>query len=373
MVKKLWTQSIPYITYLSSSTYEMATIRVLANNCVSEIKIPNKIEGSHTVDYNPVRGLYATVNRDRGRVFVWNPVTEEVVTSLSTTSDGFSGAIFLPGDRVGVSASEPNHGGNVKIYPLDGKKSSRLKIEGDQLGTTYPGPIALSPRKTLLLADAEYKCTEISEIFVDWDNLEVLKSNTIDLSTPKHEEDEEEEEEISGTDFLCCLPDFKIISYERGNWGLSVAKLRAISKEEVRCEERRSITYYMLEGEKRQLKGVLDEDCPVYGVVHDGEHLIIANGDEIVLLESMTEGSTAHLIANVEVNDFGKAAVGINEKGQLMVCNDTVIKVFEYNCNPRTLMALCRSNIWKNTSNNYRSWVNALAIPQVLKDYLLYE
>ena len=349
----------------------MSTIRVLANNCVSEVKIPKKIESAHTVDYNPVLGLYATVNRDRGRVFVWNPVTEEVVVSFSTTSDGFSEAIFLPGDRVGVSASEPNHGGSVKIYSIDGKKSRRLKIERDQLPTTYPGPIALSPRKTLLLADAEYNCAEISEIFVDWDNLKVLKSSTINLSTSKHEEDEEEEDEIYGTYFLCCLPDFKIISYELGSRGLSVATVRAISKEEVRCEERHSITYYMLEGQKKELKGI--DDCSVYGVVHDGEHLIIGNEDEVVLLESMTEGSTAHLIADVEVNDFGQAGVRMNEKGQLMVCNDTVIKVFEYNCNPRTLMSLCRSNIRKNTPNNYRRKVNTLTIPQVLKDYLLYE
>ncbi|XP_044163082.1 uncharacterized protein [Acropora muricata] len=349
----------------------MSTIRVLANNCVSEVKIPKKIEGAHTVDYNPVLGLYATANRERGRVFVWNPVTEEVVASFSTTCDGFSEAIFLPGDRVGVSASEPNHGGDVEIHTLDGKKSRCLKIEGDQLPTTYPGPIALSPRKTLLLADAEYNCAEISEIFVDWDNLKVLKSSTINLSTSKHEEDEEEEDEIYGTYFLCCLPDFKIVSYELGSRGLSVAKVRAISKEEVRCEERHSITYYMLEGQKKELKGI--EDCSVYGVVHDGEHLIIGNEDEVVLLESMTEGTTAHLIADVKDYDFGLGGMGINEKGQLMVCNDTVIKVFEYNCNPRTLMSLCRCNIRKNTPNNYRSKVNTLTIPQVLKDYLLYE
>ena len=351
----------------------MSAIRVLSNNCVSEIKVPKDVESAHTVDYNPVSGLYATVNRDRGRVFVWNPVTEKVVSSISTTCDGFSEAIFLPGDRVGVSASTTHHGGSVEIYTLHGEKSRGLNIEGDQVRTTYPGPIALSPRKTLLLADVEDNCREIVEIFVDWDNLNVLKSRTIDLSPPKHEEGEEEEDEMCGTDFLCCLPDFTIISYELGNWGLSVAKVRAISKEELRCEERLSITYYMLEGQKKELKGALDEDSPVCGVVHDDEHLIIANGDEVVLLESMTEGSIAHLIANVEVNDFGKAGVRINDKGQLMVCKDTVIKVFEYNCNPRTLMALCRSNIWKNTPNNYRSRVNTLAIPQVLKDYLLYE
>ncbi|XP_029185653.2 uncharacterized protein LOC114953548 [Acropora millepora] len=362
------------MTYLSCPTLdEMSAIRVLTNNCVSEIKVPKDVESAHTVDYNPVLGLYATVNRECGRVFVWNPVSEEVVASLSTTCDGFSGAIFLPGDRVGVSASETHHGGDVEIHTLDGKKSRCLKMEGDQLHTTYPGPIALSPRKTLLLADVEDNCREIVEVFVDCDNLKVLKYCTIDLSPPKHEEDEEEEDDMCGTDFLCCLPDFKIISYEQGKWGLSVAKVRTFSKEEVRCEERYTITYYMLEDQKKELKGIHDEDSPVYGVTHDSEHLIIGNGDEVVLLESMTEGTTAHLIADVKVYDFGQAGVRINEKGQLMVCNDTVIKVFEYNCNPRTLMALCRCNIRKITPNDYRSWVNTLAIPQLLKDYLLYE
>ena len=351
----------------------MSTFSVLANNCVSEIKIPKKIEAAHSVDYNPVLRLCATDNRNRGRISVWNPVSKKVVASISTTCDGFSEAIFLPGDRIGVSASEANHGGSVEIYSIDAydkRSRRRLTIEGEQLPTVDPGPIALSPRKTLLLADATSNCSEIFEIFVDWDNLKVLKSSTIDLSIAEHEEDEREKNRVPGTYILRCLPDFIIISCELGSWGLSVAKVRVVSKEEVKCEERHKITYYMLEGEKKELK---DRGCPVDGVVHDGEHLIIANGDEVVLLESLTEGSTAHLIANIEVNDFNHPGLAINEKGQLIVCNDTVIKVFEYNCNPRTLMALCRRNIRKNTQSNYRSRVNKLAIPQVQKDYLLYE
>jgi len=39
----------------------MSAVRVLANNCVSEIKVPKDVESAHTVDYNPVLGLYATV------------------------------------------------------------------------------------------------------------------------------------------------------------------------------------------------------------------------------------------------------------------------------------------------------------------------
>ena len=67
-------------------------------------------------------GLYAIVNRERVRVFVWNPAIEEVVASPSTTRDSFSGAIFLPGDRIAVSASETDHRGDGQIHTLDGKK-----------------------------------------------------------------------------------------------------------------------------------------------------------------------------------------------------------------------------------------------------------
>jgi len=50
------------MTYLSCPTWdEMSAIRVLTNNCVSEIKVPKDVESAHTVDYNPVLGLYATV------------------------------------------------------------------------------------------------------------------------------------------------------------------------------------------------------------------------------------------------------------------------------------------------------------------------
>ena len=66
----------------------------------------------------------------------------------------------------------------------------------------------------------------------------------------------------------------------------------------------------------------------VTGLVHDGQNLIIANEDEIVFLESMTEGSKAHLIAS-GVNSTGQ--MRINHEGQLMVCEEKVIKLFEYN------------------------------------------
>lgn len=351
-------------------------MRVLANNCVCEMKVPKRVEEAHTVDYNPVLGLYVTLNAELGRVFVWNPVTGSVVSSFEATCDGFSDALFLPGKRVGVSYSEPNHGGNIEIYSLDSKKKSKrskqpkLLIERDQLPTTYPGPMALSPKKTLLVADAEYP-GEIYEMFIDWDELKVLKSRTIDLSTG------EDVEELYGASIfsishLCCLPDFTVIVYEVGERCIIVTKVRSISEDEVESEVLQTITYYVLHGEKRELKMVSDADKLVSGVVHDGEHLIIAHGDEIVLLESMTEGSTAHLIADTKAKGRCGTGLGVNDEGQLIVCEDTVIKLFEYSCSPRSLMSLCRNKIRKSTPN-YAVRVNKFAIPQILKEYLLYK
>ena len=56
-----------------------------------------------------------------------------------------------------------------------------------------------------------------------------------------------------------------------------------------------------------------------------------------------------------------------------MVCEEKVIKLFEYNCNPRSLQHLCRHNIRKTICTDYRDKVNSLEIPSILKDLLLYK
>ena len=134
-------------------------------------------------------------------------------------------------------------------------------------------------------------------------------------------------------------------------------------------EEQDTITYYMLDGERRELSK--DGDVRGYGFVHDGQHLIITNRDEIVLLESMTEGSNAHLIAS-NLTSF-EPQIRLNHEGQLMVCEDTAIKLFEYKCNPRNLQALCRHKTTKTIRTDYREKVNNFEIPNTLKDYLLYK
>ena len=73
----------------------MSALRVLANHCLSEIKIPERVNSAHAVNYNAVFGLHATASCYHRRVFIWKPVTEEVVASFSTTFDSFCGAIFF--------------------------------------------------------------------------------------------------------------------------------------------------------------------------------------------------------------------------------------------------------------------------------------
>ena len=60
------------------------------------------------------------------------------------------------------------------------------------------------------------------------------------------------------------------------------------------------------------------------GCIHDERNLIIAEGEKIVLLESLTEGSNAHLIISslkgAEIRDYTKEfGMNLNHKGQLMV------------------------------------------------------
>ena len=148
---------------------------------------------------------------------------------------------------------------------------------------------------------------------------------------------------------------------------LSSAKVCFNSEGEVQIQGQEKITYYVLGGEEKQIE---DDSDGLAGLVHDGQNLIIANGDEIVLLESATEGSTAHLIAS-GVKPSGQ--IRINHEGQLMVCEEKVIKLFEYKNKLRSLQSLCRRHIRETIRTVCTEKVNNLVIPSPLKDYLLYK
>jgi len=107
--------------------------------------------------------------------------------------------------------------------------------------------------------------------------------------------------------------------------------------------------------------------------VHDGQNLILADTDKILLLETLANGSNAHVIVSGRNPELG-VGLGINHKGQLMVCEgENTIKIFEYRSIPRSLQDLCRCCILEAIPNNYSDNVKTLFLPEIMKDYLLYK
>ena len=332
-------------------------MKVIPNNCVSEIKIPASVETASGVDYNPVLGLYATFNYDDG-VSVWNPLSGKVVAEFEVLAENFRDTLFVPGNCLAISSSEGNHGGIIEICTVgeDKSDSTEFVIDSEDIPVTYPGAIALSPGGNLLVTDS-FNSDGVYEMFMDWHDLKVLKSREI---IPVHEEAE------SGIELLSCSRDFKVATYVPPSILFST-KVCFNSEGEVQIQGQEKITYYVLGGEEKQIE---DNSNGLAGLVHDGQNLVIANGDEIVLLESATEGSTAHLIAS-GVKPSGQ--IRINHEGQLMVCEEKVIKLFEYKNELRSLQSLCRRHIRETICTTCAEKVNNLVIPSTLKDYLLYK
>ena len=109
---------------------------------------------------------------------------------------------------------------------------------------------------------------------------------------------------------LCCSPDGKVIRAEYDKHALSsltVLKICPSSEqkdqgseeeneekkelEQIEMQEEATISYYMLDGEENKIDHLR-------GCIHDGQNLIIAEGEKIVLLESLTEGSNADLLVS---------------------------------------------------------------------------
>ena len=323
---------------------------------------------------------------------MWNPMSGKVVAEFEDLGENFYDALFVPGDHIAVSSSEVHHGGAIEVFNLDkdkcnsaecvreeddvedtededkdedededenedAKSAAELEIEGKDLPMTYPGAIALSPMRNLLVTDAFNSGLGVYEIFVDWHNLKVVKSREIIPG---------DEEAARRTTLLCCSPDFKVATFSDNPPILSTAKVCMNSEEGVQIQEQEKITYYMLNGQEHQI------DKGIVGLVHDGENLIIASENEskIVLLESMTEGSNAHLVAS-DVKPKGQ--MRINHEGQLIVCEESALKLFEYKCDPKPLQDLCRWHVRKAICTCYIDKINTLEIPKVLKNFLLFK
>ena len=378
---------VPRQLYIVYKRNIWGNMKVLANNCVSTVKIPEGVNSGNGVSYNPVLGLFVTMDFSKG-ISVWNHVSGEVMAECDLGQDGDLNMSLLPGNRVAVSCSVLYGGGSVEIYSLekDTFDSSELELKVPSL--TYPGVIALTPQKSLLVAGSVHLDPGLYEIFMDWNNLKILKMREICVPLP-----DEEDEECGGIGLVCGSPDGKVIraeyefedyenlssliiskislSCERKEQGSEDEDEEKKELEQFKMQDEATISYYMLDGEENQIDNLR-------GFIHDGQNLIIAEGEKIVLLESLTEGSNAQLIVSglkpAEEDSRKEVGMNLNHKGQLMVCDDKeFIKVFEYRCRLRSLQDICRCVIVDTTHTGYSNKVKSLAIPSTLKDYLLYK
>lgn len=358
-------------------------MNVLANNCVSKISVPKGAHSGNGVAYNPVLSLFVTMDLCNG-ISVWDPMKGKVMAKQNLGQDG------LPGNRIAVSYSEGNHGGILDIYSLEkGKKTFKapeLSLESSDFRDLSPsgwtldsGALSFSPQGNLLVAGSTVGNGDLMELCMDWENLKALGTRDFFLS--------DHEDRYYKIEMLCCSVDSVILTreFDSRKGELNDIKCRKLcfedlnegNKEEdkkeegIEAQEQAFISYYMLDGEENQIDNLR-------GFIHDGQNLIIANGDKIVLLESLTEGSNAHLLVSglkpVVEGSREEVGLNLNHKGQLMVCDDKeFIKVFEYKCSPRSLQDICRSAIVDTIQTGYSDKVKSMTIPSTLKDYLLYK
>ena len=135
-------------------------MKVLANNCVSKVKIPKGVNRGKGVSYNPVLGLFVTVDFYEG-ISVWNHVIGEVMAECDLRSD--FNVSLLPGNRVALSYQAGSYyEGSVEIHSLERNTFDLFELELKMPSSTDPGVIALTPQKSLLVASSE-------SLFQIWD------------------------------------------------------------------------------------------------------------------------------------------------------------------------------------------------------------
>ena len=77
---------VPRQLYIVYKRNIWENMKVLANNCVSKVKIPEGVNSGNGVSYNPVLGLFVTVDFYEG-ISVWNHVSGEVMAECDLRSD----------------------------------------------------------------------------------------------------------------------------------------------------------------------------------------------------------------------------------------------------------------------------------------------
>ena len=332
-------------------------MRFLLDNCISNYKLPKEAGSANSVDYNSELGLFATMDVEEG-VFVWNPQNRKVVAHFEKDWDGICDLLFLPGEFLAISEGEGNHGSDIRFISLkDVAEPVAFEINDRDLQLQYPGGMALSPDNMLLVAEAYGP--EVCKIQIDFDNEKVLENQSIWMC---------EEAEEMGIENLCCSSNWNICCSSYEEEFLSCVDVKFSSSGEVELSNTKCITQCIINGETQEFGKVV-------GMAHDGENILVATESNVTLLESVTEGSKAHIIASgISLN----GQIRLNNKDQLMVCDDDkFIKVYDYK-GPKTLQGLCRYQInntfklgGKRQVSKERK-VNGLPIPTNLKEYLLY-
>lgn len=154
-------------------------MKVLRDKCVRSILVPTLAKSGHKVAYNPVVDLYMTMDIYDG-ISAWNPDTEKVINITSFGAAGCLDFVLAPGNRVAFSYSEADHRGIVEIYSLEklGRNSRPkpvLKLK-KAVKPKDPEKMAMSSHHSLLIMNG-FDFDHIFEIFIDWDDLKVIKTS----------------------------------------------------------------------------------------------------------------------------------------------------------------------------------------------------
>lgn len=322
----------------------------LLDNCVLKEKLPFN---ANALDYSSELNLFAVLHYST--VFVWNPETKKTTATFDIGFEGVTDVLFLPGNYIAVPGGEGNHGSDVSIFSLNEKDAVLSIFENDDVGQ-----ITLTPDKNLLAAGSL-----VSEAQLDLKNMKVLQYKDIwDL---------EDDEQLPITT-LCCSSNYTVCCGIVDTNSFSCVDVGFSADGEVSLTNKQTITYCMINGEERRFGNVL-------GLAHDGEHVIVATDQDIVVLESSREGSPAHVIVSSAIprdgpnSGFSGGRIRLNNENQLMVCDGgNVIKVYDYK-RPNCLQEVCRCHINKSLKQHGKKNANVehLPIPQSLKDYLLYK
>ena len=82
----LWA-SFQQSTFTCENQRNLGQMNVLANNCVSKISVPKGANSGNGVAYNPVLGLFVTMDLCN-RVSVWDPMKGKVMAERNLGEDG---------------------------------------------------------------------------------------------------------------------------------------------------------------------------------------------------------------------------------------------------------------------------------------------